>query len=355
MIFPLRTSPVGSKVESVQYMRGIAAMLVVVHHALRQRPGFASPIEFIDIGSAGVMIFFVISGFVIQHACRKETVTTFAARRFIRVVPLYWLLTAVYFLIVLRKDLASGDPFARLEALAQSLLFLPHYHQGVPEMIWPLLVPGWTLNYEMYFFVLFGIGIALGRPGAVAGGLLVAAVALGLVVDSDDPRFLTWTSPILLLFLAGILLARLWSRRDFAALLWLLPLGAAALLVGSLIPFAEGPRLGLISVGAVLVMAGTLAFQDRFPTLRLRLLGAIGDASYSLYLSHTILMIFLYKAFLQLPVTPVLRFWIATPITFAVCVAAGVVLFRFVEKPLLSRMRHWTSPVRRGYPQTETT
>ncbi|PHP26094.1 hypothetical protein CJ301_18300 [Limimaricola cinnabarinus] len=138
-----------------------------------------------------MLIFFVISGFVIMHACRDEPVRTFAVRRIIRVVPLYWLMTQAFYVLMLRSDLAAGTPLARLPELVASLLFIPHYHQGVPTEIWPLLVPGWTLNYEMFFFAVFGIGIAFGRPAHVAGAILLALVAAGVLLDLQDARLVT--------------------------------------------------------------------------------------------------------------------------------------------------------------------
>lgn len=114
-------------------------MLVVFHHALHGRDGSFSPFHDVNLGDPGVMIFFVISGFVMLQSCRDEPELTFAWRRIVRFVPLYWIFTLVFFLLIARADVATGDPLWRLAELLSCVFFIPHHHSGVPEQIWPIL------------------------------------------------------------------------------------------------------------------------------------------------------------------------------------------------------------------------
>lgn len=323
----------------IQYLRGIAAMMVVVHHVLRALADSVPALARADLGLPGVLIFFVISGFVMMHACRDEPPATFALRRIIRVVPLYWVMTLVYFAILLRADLARGIGLDRAADLLPSLLFLPHWHFGVPDRIWPILVPGWTLNYEMFFFFLFFVGIAFGSVRAVVIALLLALVALGAAVDFADPRLITWTHPYLLLFLAGMLLALAWPRIDFARVAALLPVGLGLVILAALNGMPGAAVLPAFCLGAVLTVAGTLGVQARRPGLEIRPLAALGDASYSIYLSHTIALIFVIKGLAVLPLSG----WAQTVVTGLLAVgiltAVGLAVYRWIERPMLRAMR----------------
>lgn len=325
---------------AVQYLRGLAAMLVVLHHAVHERAGFFSPLaKTADFGRPGVLIFFVISGFVMMHACRNEPVKVFARRRIIRVAPLYWVMTLVFFAIVFRNDLAAGDPLRRVPELLQSLFFIPHYHSGVTTEIWPILVPGWTLNFEMFFFLIFAIGIASGRPALVSVLILAGLILVGLVVTTQNPLIVTWTHSFLVLFIAGIGLAKLWQRTDFSSFVWLFPVGMALVLIAALGMLPEQWTHPAFYVAAVITVAGTLAIQDRSSGFESKILAAIGDASYSIYLSHTILMIFLFKALRALPLDGWLQFSVVLVLALAICAGAGILIYRFVEMPLTKLLR----------------
>ena len=324
----------------IQYLRGIAAMMVVLHHALHARPGFFNPLsQEVDFGRPGVLIFFVISGFVIMHACRNEPPALFALRRIIRIVPLYWLLTLVFFAILSPNDLAAGDPLRRVGELVQSLLFIPHWHMSTPTEIWPILVPGWTLNYEMFFFVIFAIGIAAGRPAEVSIALLAALVLTGWALPLEGALWKTWTNAFLILFIAGILLAKVWQKRDFSTHIWMLPAGFGLVCLAALHLVPTEGSVPALFLGAVLTVAGTLAWQDRAPQMRIPLLGQLGDASYSFYLSHTILMIFLYKGLRVLPLSGWPQFILSCVLVICLCAAAGVLLYRTVEAPMTKALR----------------
>ncbi|SDG97066.1 acyltransferase family protein [Alloyangia pacifica] len=334
------------QIQAVQYLRGVAAMMVVVHHALHDRAGFFSPFAEVDLGRPGVLIFFVISGFVMMHACRGEPASTFARRRIIRVVPLYWLMTLVFFAIVFRNDLAANEPLRRVPELLGSLFFVPHYHSGVPTEIWPILVPGWTLNYEMFFFAVFFVGILAGRPGLVASLILAALVVVGQVVDSTDARVLTWTSPFLLLFIFGIGLAALWKRTDFRRAWPLLPIGLALAFLAGFSGLQGASTTLAFFVAAVLTVAGTLGIQSLAPNLHMSWLSAIGDASYSIYLSHTILMVILYKGLARLPLEGWAQFVVTNGLAVVICTIAGIAIYRLVERPMIRALRTRLEPRR---------
>jgi len=152
---------------TIQALRAIAALLVVVYHAFDMwgaRIDSAAPGISWTNGAAGVDIFFVISGFVMVASSRRiasqpHAGWTFIQQRIVRIVPLYWLLTtAKLILVFFFADLAlrSGIDF---DYVARSYLFFPVV-DGAGHFR-PLLPVGWTLTYEFLFYLLFALALAL--------------------------------------------------------------------------------------------------------------------------------------------------------------------------------------------------
>lgn len=331
-----------SPILPIQYLRGIAALMVVWHHAVGQVAGvdrlYAS-----EFGTLGVDLFFVISGFimVVTTAGRPMSPADFFWRRLLRVAPLYWLLTllmlALYALLPAMFKTLDPSPASVL----QSLAFIPHYSNSHPGEIWPLLVPGWSLNIEMFFYAVFALSLAVPRWSlallcAVCGGLVAIGLAFG---PFESAWAVTYTRPILLEFVAGALLGGCWVHglrlRSTVLAFGLLLLGVGLLAAHGRVP------LGVFNqqVGALLVVGASLApvWQRRhWPLLQ-----ALGDASYSVYLTHLFTLGFLRV--LWKSVVPVTNGWAASTawMGLALLVSAGVgwLFFRAVERPLTQRLQ----------------
>jgi exopolysaccharide production protein ExoZ len=165
----------------------------------------------------GVYVFFVISGFIMVHICwesfgRRAASADFLRRRIIRIVPLYWL--AMVVALALHKVSATHGAHAGWSDLVYSLTFIPY--SGENGSWTPILPGGWTLNYEMMFYVVFALRLTLPRKLALpaVGAALCAFIIVG-------PRFakgaVTYpASPIVLWFLLGMGLAAIWHWRHFA-------------------------------------------------------------------------------------------------------------------------------------------
>jgi exopolysaccharide production protein ExoZ len=264
---------------SLQYLRAAAALLVVAHHARNPRAGLYNPLSDLQFGQAGVDIFFVISGFVMYAMSRDECVAVFIRRRIVRIVPMYWIATLL--ILALRFGRYSLSDPAFDAHIAKSLLFIPHYSYEYPAEIWPYVIPGWTLNYEMLFYAIFGVGVALGRVLLIPAMMLLALVAAGLLFAGDGAIWRSYTDPLLLEFLLGMAIAR-WPSLTSQSWSWvLLPAGTVALVASSLV---EGPRLLIWGLPAAMIVGGALAIERRGGLGQSALLKALGDASYSIYL-----------------------------------------------------------------------
>jgi exopolysaccharide production protein ExoZ len=129
------------KFDSIQYLRAVAALAVVLYHAggLRHGDTFA-------VGAAGVDIFFVISGFVMwsTSSAHPQSAREFFIRRLARVAPMYWLLTLL--LVAGALLVPAAFPRLKLETFhtTLSLLFIPARSPVNDQLLWPVLVQGWT-------------------------------------------------------------------------------------------------------------------------------------------------------------------------------------------------------------------
>jgi exopolysaccharide production protein ExoZ len=328
---------------SIQYLRGIAALLVVFHHSRNPQSWLYNPIEGLEFGTAGVDVFFILSGFIMFVAARDEPTPEFFRRRIVRIVPLYWIATAA---VVILKIATTGAPDSNyLTRLMLSLAFVPHYNSATPAEIFPVLVPGWTLNYEMFFYVIFGIGLAL--RGVVLFPLILIPVLVALhplAISNGNPAAITYTDPLMLEFLLGLLLGKAYIQHPFAAGIALLaPIGAVAILASDLL---EGSRILESGLPALAVVAGALAFEQSGGLPRLRLLKLLGDASYSIYLFHTLALFVVARIVHRFFPTPsVEQFWTMFVLGVATAVMCGLIAYLFIERPLWAALRHvGTSP-----------
>ena len=306
---------------SIQYMRAAAAVAVVLAHASGAL-----------LGNAGVDIFFVISGFIMWTITETPMrPRTFLWHRLIRIVPLYWTATLVM----------AWHQGASKTAVVSSLLFMPYF--GEQGRIWPVLVPGWTLNYEMFFYVLVGVSLVISRrPNALR--LLAAILCIlsfsRLFYASDDPILLTYTNPIILEFLAGIIIAELRFRSllpQVPSAILLILLGIAGFWFSPLHDSTDIYRFIWWGVPSLLVIAGIVSLEAHNRMIRSTILGALGDASYSIYLCHTFMVKMVLHEFSALPAV--------AGITAALVVACslGLFVFRFLERPATAWLRSFAN------------
>lgn len=285
-------APSTEKLPGVQVLRAVAALLVVVLHAefwalhglgLNHKP-------LLLVGSAGVDIFFVISGFIMLVSSKHLFGSpggraTFITRRLIRIVPLYWAVTT---LRVLELSRQSPSPVS-IETVIASYLFWPFI--GLDGTSLPVLGVGWTLNLEMFFYALFALAIGARRDIAVVcvTVALLIAVAIAPVLGEFFPPLAFWGQPIVLEFAAGIGLGVAYERgwRIPAPLALLIILVAVIALTAQIGTDMGGPRLICAGLPSLLLVGGVVLAKTKSHGLRPpRSLVFLGDASYSLYLVH---------------------------------------------------------------------
>lgn len=333
------------KLQSIQYLRAIAALGVVFYHASYTTPYFS----FMSLGAAGVDLFFVISGFVIWSVTCAKPITPgeFTYQRIVRIVPIYWIFT----LLLASAGILFPSAFSRLRVVLDdvvlSLLFIPHYSPSDGRIL-PILAPGWTLNYEMFFYALFALYLFLSpflRLIALSSTIGILAF-LGTLYSGSNPLILTYTNSLLLEFLGGIIIGRMWE------LDWLpgRKIGLVAALAGVIIfvgvsawPLVEAYRVFMWGVPAFLIVLGLLSVEIHGGIFNSIVLGVLGDGSYSIYLIHGFVISALAKASSVLPKWGFEFVQIETIsfvlISATLAATAGVVFHFLVERKLLSLLR----------------
>jgi exopolysaccharide production protein ExoZ len=321
---------------------------VVAYHALQWADGG------FDVGRAGVDVFFVISGFIMWRVTSQRGVGgrdvapgAFLWRRVTRVAPLYWIATLGVLAVALVWPAFLPEVRPGWSHLLLSLAFVPHLDpRGLP---FPTLPPGWTLDYEAAFYLIFAAALAgpRGWRGRLVFGGLTALTAFGFLVP--EPFYYLGANPMLLQFAAGVALGivvehDLLPPRYVGILMILAALGLwTAVEAGGLFtelwrPLLWGAPAALTVAGALtLELGGGVSKRGPPPSRPARAVETtvrvLGDGSYAIYILH-------------LPATALVAHtlgwshpWLFLTVSLAASIAAGLAGRAFVEKPLLRKLR----------------
>jgi exopolysaccharide production protein ExoZ len=323
--------------QSIQALRGIAAIMVTIFHAgLRYDPTETT----FRVGNAGVDIFFVISGFVIWTVTirRPTPPLVFLKHRFVRLVPMYWIVTLTMVAGALLVPSAFPHMHVTPSDVALSMAFLPHLSPSTGTFE-PVLGQGWTLNFEVFFYLIFALVLLLPartRFRAIAAALAVLPVVGVVVMTPAVPP--TWLlNPLLIEFLGGVCIAWLaagaWRPR--APWCWVaLATGFAGLIFSSPAAGDDLARVLQYGVPAFLIVGSAVGLEaaGRLPIPKFALL--LGAASYSIYLTHPFAISILGKIW-PASFPP----WAFITLATLLAVVAGTMVYALLENPLLAVMR----------------
>jgi peptidoglycan/LPS O-acetylase OafA/YrhL len=333
------------KLVTIQYLRGFAASLIVLDHA-SAHPMLAGLYD-LSFAQVGVDVFFVVSGVIMWITTASRTFDTpspFWRARIVRIVPLYWLATAAY---VASAVLIPSQVFqGQLSAwhVICSLLFIPA--QSPAGLTVPVYSLGWTLNYEMFFYLLFGVCLLARRRSVrliAVSSLMLGLVCAGLLIRPHNVVAVTYTDPIMLEFLGGVWIGALFLRlRGHTAPAWTGPLTftAAVVLFAILLPSGT-PRAISSGVPALLSIAAALLWESGGARRDHHLGRLLGDASYSIYLAHPFVLrpFFMVASAAVAAPAPGMQL-VLVAIAAAIGIFGGVICYRLVERPMTS----WLSP-----------
>jgi exopolysaccharide production protein ExoZ len=341
-----------STFRTLQMWRAIAALLVVFFHnscsifSLKKYWDYDPLHSFFNFGSAGVGLFFVLSGFIIFYVHWNDIhcpsrLFVFLKKRFIRIYPIYWLIllpiTVIYFLVPL-----FGLGFEREGWTIASSFALIHIHSSNT-----ILVVAWTLYHEVLFYFLFSILILDKRVGtAVLVIWFIMSVFFffqpynGAEYDSGNAFLFSSSHLLFLLGMAacwvvksGIMSIRTaWVLLTIGILVFI-GLGMEEDYIGSIDPSLRNLFYGIASF---MMLVGGVELERIGPFRVPKLLQLIGDASYSIYLIHFPALSVLAKLFSK----PILKDHIPVAISYILMsflvVYGGIIMHTLIEKPMLN-------------------
>lgn len=342
-----------NRFEALQGLRAIAAGMVVYVHAISTYAEKIAPISAdtgsYGLGELGVKLFFCISGFIIYQAAQNlgvgwASVSYFIRRRLIRIAPLYWLATLVY---AAKLTLQGSAP--EWSEIAKSLLFVPYANEV--GLMRPVLGVGWTLNFEMFFYLILAIALFFREVWRVV--IIFLPMLLLVLLNHSDfigsataagvSTVLLLSKDYLLFFLAGVCIALINKRFDKIPLrtTFFHAIGVCAVALMLLVVKLSASQLEWVWIvlSELLACAFCVWICANSTNAPLgnkisRLTTLSGDGSFSTYLFHGFVMGVVARVIflLSLSISPV-QFAI---LMVALCTLIGCVMYLFLEKPMLA-------------------
>jgi exopolysaccharide production protein ExoZ len=348
----------------VQLLRGVAALLVVLTHgryALLGTPSWPLADQLMTPGAMGVDLFFIISGFIMYYSTTGSPggageAARFLIKRFARVWPVYAVATLVS-VYVLSGGTAYFHVAANRLAFWHTLAMLPADPHLAPYFGLTLLV-GWTLEFEMYFYLIFAASMLFKRLRwcVLAAWVLLTVILLPLghagfdMSVARDHGFTAGymsivTSPFVLEFLAGVLIGwahrQPWLRIRSSQVAWHvlgLSVAFAVFAIYSRAVADHGPtRYGWPLALMVLAMAvASKTVRIRAPALCLWL----GSISYSLYLTHPIAQGLELQALQRAGLNSLWSSWWSVLLSTACALSVAALSHHYLEQGLSNKVRN---------------
>ncbi len=339
---------------NVQFMRAMAALAVLAYHFSFQfqNAGGASSNWFFylfnQIGYAGVDFFFVISGYIMwittQKTKQNNQALVFAYKRATRIYLGYW----PYFLLALL--LINLYPSLASSQINQTGSFF----LSELNMSKLLIQVAWTLQYELYFYAIFTLLLLFKRSHALKAITLMIALIVAFQWLKDQlptANLNIWLnfllSPYCLEFFAGCLMGAFFQnhRLKWVPALALAGLGLLLLAIyiqekiinGSLISGHHiNLRVLVYGTAAWILLAVLIELEMRGRILLQRFSVLVGGASYSIYLSHTLVIALVYITGLQLWIKQNSQWpgiWLL--VIMLLTVLYSIIHYLWIEKPLM--------------------
>lgn len=347
----------------LQAWRALAAFIVAYGHTTNEALTISKQMDraynYVPYPNAvGVDIFFVISGFVILYTAQKSMGRSgqfgpFMIKRLIRIAPVYWFYTFLLLAALLIFPTALNTVQYDFWHMVKSLFFIPH-ERPIGDAVRPFLSLGWSLNYEMYFYIIFGVllFLPLDKLVGVLSCFLISTVLIGLYLPEDWVMLNFWFDPYVLEFLSGVLIAYAFIKgvRLPAWSYYALTGIGFSILIALFFPdqrSLESQFMRFI-VGSFFVAAACLpqgVLDKKVP----HIFTALGNSSYSLYLSHPFVIGAMKVIWTKLWfITGALSLWIYVAVTLVGCLIGGHVSYLLIEKPSLKSLRKIFVPERAG-------
>lgn len=330
---------------SVQFLRGIAALLVVIAHSSHKANQYQINIfQDFHIGGSGVDLFFIISGFIMCYTTygKKVDFKSFIKNRIKRILPLYWLLTLIALILYLLYPHLINSSGGKT-GIIESFFLIPNGSKF-------LINNGWTLSYEFYYYLIFSSLLFFSfndkKRFSIIISYFVFATILGLAINFSNPYFLFLTSNLLLEFALGVICFLIFNKIKIKSIISILLLLSGIIILvyqnyHNLPKFIDirGIKYGIPMFLIFLSMIYLEPFFIRSKSTLLSFFNHIGNSSYSLYLIHP---------FALTPTAMILKLMnINNPFIFIITliftsILAGSLTYILIEKRLNKIVKKYT-------------
>lgn len=345
-----------NKIVSIHYLRGIAALLVVFFHFRFYLNGVYSQKDLGTIlfggGAFGVDLFFIISGFIIAMSTeRKSSPLIFVIRRFFRIYPAFILtfLVGAYFVYYNLPTIS----------ILRSMFFIhKDYSLDSPSFGYNVLGPAWTLTYEFYFYFTFVIAMSISHSYRILISTLLIIIPMILMQmtysgyldlsGSGSPsipidtsfygviRFIS--SPIMIEFIIGMVAYYLYKKSSSTGIYKSISTPILFTSIGVFLSlYFQNKYYGFglqgFGVWAIILIFGFLFFEKHNDFNENKTLSFLGDISYSLYLTHYVVInaFDLYQPIIWSQSVGLSKFFLAT----TSCLLVAYITFNLIEKPFI--------------------
>jgi exopolysaccharide production protein ExoZ len=336
------------RIENLQALRGIAVLWVVGRHIMvfgERSIGHIQVLRDLFLsGDAGVDLFFAISGFVMVMTTRGKLGQPLAAkqflfRRFTRIYPLYWIFTLVTLAVfLLHPELINRTGRGVGIDLIRSFFLWPQHGM-------PLLGQGWSLTYELFFYCVFSLLLLLKEDHllkAISIWMICTLVGNCLISRTQIAELNVIFDPLVLEFILGAMVAIIFGKGWIPKFGWVFAaLGIIGILIGGIIYHGETSiteakwtRFGIYGTASVLVLYGMVGAELRSKSYLPVILRKMGDVSYSIYLTHILVIAGIAHIWHRKATTSIWEQSVMIGVMVFGTVIFGGLVYQFLEKPI---------------------
>ena len=318
-------------INNIQILRAFAAINVVVVHALYYSSIYKYESNFLNFlsgwGSNGIDLFFVISGFIIFHTQinNKKNIFEFIKLRLARIVPCYWIITLFYIITYYLFPNLFNNLKINTAIIFQSLFFFSQSISGT----YPLVNVGWTLEYEIFFYLLFSFFLIFKELNI----FFINIVFFSLILLIKNYLFLE--------FLFGVNVAYFYNRKNLSNkngfIFFIIGFASLILSIKSIGVFRIEnviDRIFYWGIPSLLIVLGLIyckKFNNKF-------LIFLGNASYSIYLTHFIFIACYYKTISFFLVN--FNHDLMIILSILLSISLGSLFYIFIEKPISNFLKN---------------
>ena len=321
-------------INNLQLLRAFAAINVVYLHVLLGSESYGKPTIIFPLvgnwGASGVDIFFVISGFVMIYtqAINPKTIFKFYKSRIFRIVPVYWLITSFIIILYLLFPSLFRSLLIDVKSSISSFLFVSQLLNNSN----PIINLGWTLEWEMLFYLIFGIALYF----KTLSRIVIAIFFMMLLVFLVSHKF------YFLEFFLGVITGYMYVKfkkvnHHFGHIFLIVGILALIMSINTNGKIINYDRFIIWGLPATLIVIGAIYSKQ----IQIKLFLYLGDASYSIYLLQMLTIPGFYKVitFLNIEINNTFL----SIICLILSVSFGCLFYSCVEKKLkLVKDRRYT-------------